>query len=98
MQTIGEHISYLKGLSEGLGVSGGQSVEAKLIDGILDILAMMAEDLDYLAEEFEDFREYIEAIDDDLADLEDDVYEYDEENEWEDALLPGDEDDLDDDI
>ncbi|MCR5688803.1 MAG: AraC family transcriptional regulator [Clostridiales bacterium] len=67
---IKEKAAYLKGLADGLDL--GDSKEAKVINGLLDLVSEMAEQIG-------DLQEYTEAIDGDLSDLEDSVYDEDDE-------------------
>ncbi len=66
---ISEKISYLQGLSEGLNISDA-SPQGKIVSGILAVLDEIAEAMINIQCEFEDFKEYVESIDDDLFDLE----------------------------
>ena len=65
---ISEKESYLQGLSEGLNIEGNP--QGKILTGILGVLDEIADDMINLQCEFEDFKEYVESIDDDLFDLE----------------------------
>ena len=69
---ISEKVSYLQGLSEGLNISDA-SPQGKIISGILAVLDDMAENMINLQCEFEEFKEYVESIDDDLFELEENV-------------------------
>lgn len=74
MGNIKERVAYLHGLTKGLNVSG-QSAEGKLLLNMVDVLNDMAEELDCLHVGQEDLENYVETLDDDLADLEDEIYE-----------------------
>ncbi|HNX28294.1 MAG TPA: AraC family transcriptional regulator [Syntrophomonadaceae bacterium] len=74
---ISEKISYLQGLSEGLNISEA-SPHGKIISGILAVLDEIAEAVTNMQCEFEDFKEYVESIDDDLFDLEENFLNDDE--------------------
>ena len=81
--TISEKVAYLKGLAEGLNLDTEKSKEGKLISvmiGILEELAMSVEDLE---ENALNLGEEIDVLSDDLADVEDVVFE-EEEDESED--------------
>ena len=81
--TISEKVAYLKGLAEGLNLDTEKSKEGKLISvmiGILEELAMSVEDLE---ENALNLGEEIDVLSDDLADVEDVVFE-DEDDEDED--------------
>ena len=78
--TISEKVAYLKGLAEGLDLDTVKSKEGKLISvmiGILEELAMSVEDLE---ENALNLGEEIDALSDDLADVEEVVYDEDEED------------------
>ncbi len=81
--TISEKVAYLKGLAEGLNLDTEKSKEGKLISvmiGILEELAMSVEDLE---ENALNLGEEIDVLSDDLADVEDVVFE-EEDDESED--------------
>lgn len=68
MRDIIERVSYLQGLSEGLNVSDN-SPHGKVIAGILGVLEDMATSLSSMEMDMEELKDYIECIDDDLTDL-----------------------------
>lgn len=79
--TISEKVAYLKGLAEGLNLDTEKSKEGKLISvmiGIMEELAMSVEDLE---ENALNLGEEIDVLSDDLADVEDVVFEDDEDDE-----------------
>ena len=86
--TISEKVAYLKGLAEGLNIEPEQSKEAKLISVMMDILEDIGLTLNDIEENALDLGEEIDALSDDLAEVEDIVY---------DCCCGGDEDDDDDD-
>ena len=75
---ISEKVSYLQGLSEGLNISES-SPQGKIITGILGVLDEIADDMINMQCEFADFKEYVESIDDDLFDLEENLQNDDNE-------------------
>lgn len=77
MRDISDKISYLQGLSEGLNISEG-SPQGKIISGILSVLDELADMVNDMQYELDDFREYVESIDDDLFDLEETLYDEDD--------------------
>ena len=82
--TISEKVAYLKGLAEGLNLDTEKSKEGKLISvmiGILEELAMSVEDLE---ENALNLGEEIDVLSDDLADVEEVVFDEDEDNDTED--------------
>lgn len=76
MRDISEKVSYLQGMSEGLTISDG-SPQGKVISGILNVLNEIADELTVLQVEVAEMREYIEDMDDDLADLEESLLDED---------------------
>ena len=81
--TISEKVAYLKGLAEGLDLDTTKSKEGKLISvmiGILEDLAISVEDLEDNAL---DLGEEIDVLSDDLADVEAEVFDEDEEDWFE---------------
>ena len=79
--TISEKVAYLKGLAEGLDLDTQKSKEGKLISvmiGILEGVALSIEDLD---ENALALGEEIDALSDDLADVESIVYDEDEDED-----------------
>lgn len=71
--TISERVAYLKGLAEGLELSS-DSKEGKVIAGMLEAL----EDI---ANELADMTDRLDVLDEDLADVEDIVYD-DEDDDY----------------
>ena len=78
-----EKIAYLKGLAEGLGLDS-KSKEDKLISVMIDILDDIALELEDLREEQADLEEGLDAVSDDLSEVESVVYELCDEDEDED--------------
>ena len=79
--TISEKVAYLKGLAEGLNIDTEKSKEGKLISvmiGILEEIGMSIEDLEESAEAL---GEEIDAISDDLSDVEKVVYDDEDEDD-----------------
>ena len=77
--TIGEKVSYLKGLAEGL------NVEDKIVIGILDVLADIAENLAEVDEELDDVASVMTDLEESVADLEDEVFDV-EDDDYDDEL------------
>ena len=95
--SLKERVAYLKGLAEGLGVDS-ESKEGKLFSNIIDILSAMAEEIQELSENALDIGEELDAISDDLADVEEFLFDddYDNEDDDDDDYFFGDFDDDDD--
>lgn len=85
MKYLYEEVAYLKGLAEGLEIEK-QSKEGKIIHKIIDVLESFADAIVELDEEQADLAEYVESIDEDLSDVEDDIYEDGEDEDEDDEL------------
>ena len=81
--TISEKVAYLKGLAEGLELSD-KSKEGKLISVIIDLLDDIALEIEDMKEEQCDLEDGLDAVSDDLADLESLVYEEESEDDEDD--------------
>ena len=75
-----EKVAYMKGLAEGLGLDG-QTKEGKLLTVMMDILDDIALELQDMREGQIDLEEALDAVSDDLSDVESRVYEDGEEDE-----------------
>ncbi len=82
MNNLSDRVAYLKGLAEGLKLDT-ETNEGKLIEKILEALADVAAEITSIRQEHDDLSSYVEAIDNDLSDLEDAVFE-DDDSEGED--------------
>lgn len=78
MSKLTDRISYLQGLAEGMKLNPEKDSH-RLILGILDVLGEVGTSFEALAESHAELSDYVESIDEDLADLEADLY--DDENE-----------------
>ena len=93
MENIGEKISYLKGLAEGLNVSEATN-EGKIIKGILEILADLNNYISEVDDDLQDTQEEILAIDEDLSILEDEYYDDEDDNDCDCGCCGDDDDDM----
>jgi len=75
-----EKVSYLKGLSEGMGIDGSKN-EGKLLIKIIDVLEDIAAEIEEGYETNEELQAQINELDEDLADVEDFVYGEDDDDE-----------------
>ena len=78
MSRLTDRISYLQGLAEGMKLNPEKDSH-RVILGILDVLGEVGVAFEALAESHGELSDYVESIDEDLADLEADLY--DDENE-----------------
>jgi phage FluMu protein Com len=76
LRDISERVSYLQGLSEGLNITEG-SPQGKIISGILNVLNEITDEITGIQHNFEEMRDYIKNVDDDLLDLEESVLDDD---------------------
>lgn len=74
MGYVKEKVAYLQGLTKGLEVSD-QSAEGKLLITIIDVLDDFAEEFESIADAHSDLEDYVETIDEDLTDLEGEIYD-----------------------
>ena len=95
--TTKEKVAYLKGLAEGVGLDS-DSKEGKVISAIIDTLSTIADEIEELNENALDIGDELDAISNDLAEVEDFIYDsdFDEDDDY-DFDIFGDEDDDDDD-
>lgn len=74
MEDIKQKVSYLKGLMEGMDIKK-DSKDGKIFGAIVSILEEMADEIYELQDIQEEMGEYLDSMDEDLTDLEDDFYE-----------------------
>ena len=74
MANIKERVAYLQGLSRGLNIRL-HSAEGKLLINIIDVLDDMAEEINNIQMGQADLETYVESMDEDLTDLEEEVYD-----------------------
>lgn len=74
-----ESLGYLKGLLDGLDLDENKK-ETKIFKAIVDVLTNLTEDVDDMTEGMELLAEQIDGVDDDLADLEEYVYDDDDDD------------------
>ena len=79
--TISEKVAYLKGLAEGLDLDTAKSKEGKLISVMICILEEIGMSIEDLEESAEALGEEIDAISDDLSDVEKVVYDDEDEDD-----------------
>lgn len=74
---ICEKIAYIKGLAEGLGLDEATK-EGKILTAIIDLLGDITEEICDIEDGCDELMEQIDAVDEDLASLEEFVYEDDD--------------------
>ena len=88
---ITESAAYLKGLFDGYELDKS-SKEGRIIAGMLDLIADMADKISALEADNKDLHEYVEELDQDLGAVEEDLYFTDDEDGYEYDDLNDDED------
>ena len=76
---ICEKIAYIKGLAEGLSLDE-TTKEGKILTAIIDLLGDITEEICDIEDGCDELLEQIDAVDEDLASLEDIIYEDDEDD------------------
>ena len=77
---ITENAAYLKGLFDGYEIDK-TTKEGKIISSMLDLMADMADKISALEADNKELHEYVEELDHDLGEVEEEVYFYDEDEE-----------------
>ena len=75
---ICEKIAYIKGLAEGLGIDEATK-EGKVLTAIIDLLGDITDEICEIEDGCDELMEQIDAVDEDLASLEDIIYEDDDD-------------------
>lgn len=86
MEDLSSRMGYLRGLVEGLGIKD-DTKEGKVIGQIVSFLGDLADSVETLKEDYDELYSYVEAIDEDLTDLETD---YDDDDDYEDEYYADD--------
>lgn len=91
MSKLTDKVSFLKGLAAGMKLNMEKDSN-KLMMEILNAMGEMAEEMQLMADAHEELNEYVESIDDDLADLEETLFGeededalYDEDGEFDES-------------
>ena len=79
MSKLTDRISYLQGLAEGMKLNTEKDSN-RLITEILNVLGDVGDAFEALAEAHGELSDYVESIDEDLADLEADLYDDEDED------------------
>lgn len=79
--TISEKVAYLKGLAEGMKLDTEESKEGKLISVMIGILEEVGLSIEDMEDNMEAMGEEIDAISDDLSDVEKVVYDDDDDDD-----------------
>lgn len=92
MSDLSDRVAYLKGLAEGMEIVEENKL-GKLLYAVIETLGDVADAIQQLADDHEELDEYVESIDDDLAEIEEALFD-DEDHEEEDYEDDDDDDDL----
>ena len=76
-----EKIAYLKGLADGMDLKAEKSKESKLLIQLLDVLEDIGLELQDMQEEQSDLEEGLDAVSDDLSEVESFLYGEDDEDD-----------------
>ena len=91
--TISEKVAYIKGLAEGLGLDS-EDKNSKVLKAIIDLLEDVALTVEDLEDGCAELCEQIDAVDEDLSNLEDFIYEEDEDDYFDEDEFFDDDDEL----
>ena len=80
---ISEHAAYIKGAFDFSDIDKN-STEGKIIAELLTLVADMADKINALEADNKELHEYVEELDHDLGEVEEEVYFYDEDEDYED--------------
>jgi DNA-directed RNA polymerase subunit delta len=74
MSSIKSRVAYLKGLADGLGIKD-ESKESKVILEMISLLDNMCDRIEELEEAQYEFEDYLDSMNEDLNDIEEDFYD-----------------------
>ena len=80
MSDLSKKVEYLKGLAEGMNLKE-DTQDQKLLLKILEVLEAVAEEIADIQDSQDEMNEYLENMDEDLAALEDVIFEDEEGND-----------------
>ena len=80
---ISENAAYLKGLFDGYEIDK-TTKEGKIISEMLTLLSDMADKINALEADNKELHEYVEELDHDLGEVEEELYFYDDDEDFED--------------
>ncbi|MBR5144180.1 MAG: hypothetical protein IKW53_03920 [Clostridia bacterium] len=80
---ISEHAAYIKGAFDFSDIDKN-STEGKIIAELLTLVADMADKINALEADNKELHEYVEELDHDLGEVEEEVYFYDDDEDYDD--------------
>lgn len=78
MCELKEKVVYLQGLAQGMEVAE-DSKEGKLIKSMLEVMAAMADEIAEISGDLDEIYDYVDELDEDLAEVEEAVFEDDDD-------------------
>ncbi|MFS8500378.1 MAG: hypothetical protein FWJ59_01070 [Caldicoprobacter sp.] len=75
---LGEKMSYIKGLAEGLGLHKEDTKEARILMNIIELLEDIVDAINELETSQAEQDDYLDALNEDLTDIQNDIYGEDE--------------------
>ncbi|MBO4884629.1 MAG: hypothetical protein IKS52_10095 [Clostridia bacterium] len=94
---LSDKVSYIRGLMEGMQFDT-DSNESRLLGKIVEVLGDMAAEIEAVSDAQDELSEYVDSIDEDLADLEDALLGDEEDDEdYDEDDYDDDDEDIDDD-
>ena len=97
MSNLSDRHAYLCGLAEGLGVDISSN-EGKLIAKLIELLGDVVTELDDLRDEVRELDEYVESIDDDMAEFFSDFDDDEDDGDDDEYFFDDDDEDDDEDV
>lgn len=89
---LGEKISYIAGLAEGLDIDTSTK-EGKLLTAIVDALGDIVDEIKNISSDITDIEDLVDELDEDLGTVEDDLYMEDDFDDDDDDEYEFDDDD-----
>jgi len=80
MSKLTDKASYLKGLADGMKLNTDKDANKLLLE-MLSLVGDMADEMQAMADAHDELNEYVESIDDDLADLEETLFGDDDDDD-----------------
>lgn len=90
--TISEKVAYIQGLFDGLKLDTERSGEARILSEVLDVLREVGQQLDGMDAAMDQFDEELDALGDTVADLEEAVFDDEDEQDEDFDGFDGDDD------
>lgn len=82
MHNLHKKVAYLQGLMAGLEVTSSTN-EGKILNEMLSLLDCIADNLQELHDKQTELESYIQAVDEDLLDVENEIYDIDSDDDQE---------------